>query len=263
MTEQAWQPIGGVTPNLHAHHVRRLAIVYGRQSPPQHVAEHVESTARPYALVDRAVPWGWSRERVVIIDEDQGQRRQSMGTRVGCQRLLAEVSLDQVGLILGLAMRRLARSNKGWHQRLALCASFRTLWADADGLYAPTDDNDRLLLGLRGMMSAAERHILQGRLLEGMRPKAKRGALLNHPPMGDGRGPEGDDQLDPDEQAQGVLRWLVDAFARQGSLHGVRRSLVARDVRLPIRPHGGLNRGQWEWRRPTRLTLQNRLHHPL
>jgi hypothetical protein len=46
MTEPAWQPRGGVTPKRHAQHVRRLAIVDGRQSPPQHVAEHVESTAR-------------------------------------------------------------------------------------------------------------------------------------------------------------------------------------------------------------------------
>jgi DNA invertase Pin-like site-specific DNA recombinase len=263
MTEQALKPIGGVTPKLHAHHLRRLAIVYVRQSHPQQVAEHVESTARQYALVDRAVTWGWSRERVVIIDEDQGQSGQSMVTRLGFQRLLAEVSLDHVGLILGLEMSRLARSNKDWHQLLELCAIFRTLLADADGLYDPTDYNDRLLLGLRGMMSEAELHILKGRLLEGMRHKAKRGALLNHPPMGYVRGPEGDYQLDPDEQAQEVIRLIFDAFERQGSLHGLLRSLVAHDVRLPIRPHGGLNRGQLEWRRPTRMTLQNLLHHPI
>jgi DNA invertase Pin-like site-specific DNA recombinase len=45
-------------------------------------------------------------------------------------------------------MSRLARSCKDWHQLLELCARFRTLLADADGLYDPTDYNDRLLLGL-------------------------------------------------------------------------------------------------------------------
>jgi DNA invertase Pin-like site-specific DNA recombinase len=126
MTEQALKPIGGVTPKLHAHHLRRLAIVYVRQSHPQQVAEHVESTARQYALVDRAVTWGWSRERVGSSAEDQGQSGQSMVTRVGFQRLLAEVSVDHVGLILGLAMRRLARSNQDWHHRLELWAMLRT-----------------------------------------------------------------------------------------------------------------------------------------
>ncbi len=95
--------------------------------------------------MDRAVALGWSRDRVVVIDEDQGQSGQSMVTRLGFQRVLAAVSLDHVGLILGLEMRRLARSNKDWHQLLALWAILRTLWADADGLYDPTDSNDRLL----------------------------------------------------------------------------------------------------------------------
>ena len=70
-----------------------------------------------------------------------------------------------------LEMSRLARSNKDWHQLLELCAIFRTLLADADGLYDPTDYNDRLLLGLRGMMNEAELYIMKGRLLEGMRHK--------------------------------------------------------------------------------------------
>ena len=77
-----------------------------RQSPPQHVVEHVEAPARHYALVDRAVAVGWSRDRVVVMDADQGQSGPRMGTRLGLQRVLAEVSLDQGGLILGLEMRR-------------------------------------------------------------------------------------------------------------------------------------------------------------
>jgi DNA invertase Pin-like site-specific DNA recombinase len=265
MTEPALPPRGvrGVASKLYDDHLQRLAIVSVRQSPPQQVVEHVESTARQYALVDRAVALGWARDRVVVIDEDQGQSGQSMGTRLGFQRVLAEVSLDHVGLILGLEMSRLARSNKDWHQLLELCAIFRTLLADADGLYDPTDDNDRLLLGLRGMRSEAERSRMKGRRLEGMRHKARRGALLHHPPMGDVRGPDGAYQLDPDEQAQRVVRLIFDVCEHQGSLHGLLRSLVAHDMRMPIRPHAGLNRGQLVWRRPTRMTLQNLLHHPI
>ena len=62
-------------------------------------------------------------------------------------------------------MSRLARSCKDWHQLLELVRLFRTLLADQDGLYDPTDHNDRLLLGLHGMMSEAELHILRGRML--------------------------------------------------------------------------------------------------
>jgi hypothetical protein len=43
-------------------------------------------------LVERAIAWGWSPERVSVIDEEQGQSGQSIATRLGFQRLLAEVS---------------------------------------------------------------------------------------------------------------------------------------------------------------------------
>ena len=255
MTEQVQRPgFGGTQSKLHDHHLRRQAMVYVRQSHPRQVIENVESTARQYGLAERAIALGWSPERVIVIDEDQGQSGQSMATRLGFQRLLAEVSLDHVGLILGLELSRLARSNKDWHQLLELCALFGTLLADADGLYDPTDYNDRLLLGLRGMMNEAELTILKGRMHEGRRNKAKRGELLHHPPLGYVRGADGDDHLDPDEQAQRVVRLIFDVFEQQVSLHGVLRYLVAHDICVPIRPHKGINRGQLEWHRPNRMT---------
>jgi DNA invertase Pin-like site-specific DNA recombinase len=186
MTEPSLHPsgVGGLGSKLRDHPRRRQAIVDVRQSHPQHVVEHVESTARHYALVERAITWGWSPERVIVLDEDQGQSGQSIATRLGFQRLLAEVSLDHVGLIRGLELRRLARSNKDWHPLLELWAIFGTLLADAEGLDDPMDDTDRLRLGLRGMMNEAERSLLKGRLHEGRRNKAKRGDRLDHPPMG-------------------------------------------------------------------------------
>src|SRR5690349_24500279 len=149
------------SPKLRPWHLDRLAIVYVRQSTPQQVLGHRESTARQYALADRAVALGWPRDRVLTIDDDLGKSGQSIEGRPGFQRLLAEVALDHVGLILGLEMSRLARSSKDWHQLLELSARLRVLLADADAVYDPADHNDRLLLGLHGMMSEAELHVLK------------------------------------------------------------------------------------------------------
>lgn len=244
-------------------HLDRLAIVYVRQSTQQQVLEHRESTARQYALVDRAVALGWPRVAVEVIDEDQGHSGSSVEGRNGFQRLLAEVSSDRVGLILGLEMSRLARSCKDWHALLELCAIYRTLLADADGLYEPSNYNDRLLLGLKGTMSEAELHILKNRLQQGMWNKAERGEVLNHAPLGYLRTPNDDYVIDPDEQVQAVLRLIFEQFTRRGSVNGLLRWLVAHDVKLPIRPHFGSNRGNLEWRRPNRVTLLNVLHHPI
>ena len=141
-------------------HLQRQAIVYVRQSTQHQVLEHRESTARQYALADRAVALGWPQAAVEVIDEDQARSGSSAEGRSGFQRLMTEVSSDRIGIILGLEMSRLARSCKDWHALLELCAIYLTLLADADGLYDPSDYNDRLLLGLKGTMSEAELHIL-------------------------------------------------------------------------------------------------------
>lgn len=244
-------------------HLERMAIVYVRQSTQQQVLEHRESTARQYALADRAVALGWPAAAVEVIDEDQGHSGSSAEGRSGFQRLLAEVSCDRVGLILGLEMSRLARSCKDWHALLELCAIYRTLLADADGLYDPSQYNDRLLLGLKGAMSEAELHILKSRLQQGMWNKAERGEVLNHAPLGYMRTLAGDFVIDPDEQVQTVVRLIFQQFVRRGSVHGLLRWLVRHDVKLPIRPHCGASRGELEWRRPNRATLLNLLHHPI
>lgn len=248
---------------IRAEHHQRQALVYVRQSTLQQVLEHRESTARQYALVEHAVALGWPRAQVEVIDEDQGQSGQSAVARQGFQRLLTAVALNQVGIIFGLEMSRLTRSNKDWYQLLEVCAVFHTLLADQDGLYDPTNYNDRLLLGLKGTLSESELHILHGRLNEGRLNKARRGELFNHAPIGYIRQPSGDMVLDPDEQVQSVVRLIFDQFDRQRSLHGLLRYLVKNQIKIPVRPHSGANRGQLEWRRPNRETLQNLLHHPI
>lgn len=251
------------SPKLRPWHLDRIAIVYVRQSSPQQVIDHQESTARQYGLVDRATALGWPRARVVVIDDDLGKSGQSAEGRPGFQRLLAEVALDHVGVIFGLEMSRLARSCKDWHQLLELCARFRVVLADADSVYDPTDYNDRLLLGLTGIMSEAELHIIKERMHQGKLNKAKRGELIGPPPIGYLKRGKAELVLDPDEQVQAVVRLIFDRFDRQGTLHGLLRYLVHHQIRLPVRPHGGPNRGQLEWHRPSRETLQNLLHHPL
>lgn len=251
-----------------AHHWQRAAIVYVRQSTQQQVLEHRESTARQYALVDRAAALGWPSAAIEVIDEDQGVSGSSIEGRNGFQRLLAEISADRVGLILGLEMSRLARSCKDWHALLELCAIYRTLLADADGLYDPSHYNDRLLLGLKGTMSEAELHILKSRLHQGMWNKAQRGEILNHPPIGyvrsiSARNGAGDYVIDPDEQVQSVVRLIFAQFQRLGSINGLLRLLVREDIQIPVRPHRGSERGELQWRRPNRATLLNMLHHPI
>jgi len=74
-----------------AHH-ERLAVVYVRQSRPQQLIRHPESTRLQSGLVDRALALGWPQAQVVVMDEDLGKSADSASERSGFQRLVAEVS---------------------------------------------------------------------------------------------------------------------------------------------------------------------------
>ena len=140
---------------------------------------------------------------------------------------------------------------------------FNTLIADLDGIYDPSHYNDRLLLGLKGTMSEAELHILKQRLLQGKLNKARRGELNFQVPSGYIRRPSGEVTFDPDEQVQQVICLIFRQFEELGSLNGVLRYLVEHGVELGMRVRSGPDKGELEWHRPNRMTLQCLLKNPM
>src|SRR5947209_7122262 len=207
-------------------HLDLLVIVYIRQSDPQQVLNHRESRERQYALADLAVAWGWPRDRVLIIDDDQGLSGRSADQRSGFQRILAEVTMEHVGLVLGIEMSRIARNNKDWHNLLEICAIFGTLLADEDGVYDPQDTNDRLLLGLKGTISEFELVTMRNRLERGRLHKAQRGELFHRVPTGYIKLSSDRVEMDPDEQVRDVVRLVFDKYDELGTVWGVFYYLV-------------------------------------
>jgi len=243
-------------------HLERLGVVYVRQSTMQQVLEHSESTKLQYGLRRRAEDWGWPAERVLVIDEDLGKSGATSEGRAGFQRLVSEVTLGHVGVILGVEMSRLARSCRDWYHLIEVCALFGTLIADLDGVYDPRGYNDRLLLGLKGTMSEAELHLLKQRMYQGKLAKARRGELGGPPPLGYVRRANGEVVMDPDAQAQSAVRLVFRTFEEQRTIGGTLRALVREGVRLGVRVRAGEAKGELEWRRANRMTLQNLLTHP-
>ena len=137
---------------VNAGHLKRSAYLYIRQSTPRQVLENTESTKRQYALRQRAIALGWHADRIVLIDNDLGHSAALAADpdREGFQKLVGEVGMGRAGLVIGLEVSRLARNSSDWHRLLEICALTDTLILDEDGLYDPTNFNDRLLLGLKG-----------------------------------------------------------------------------------------------------------------
>jgi DNA invertase Pin-like site-specific DNA recombinase len=228
-----------------AGHRQRRAVVYVRQSTPGQVDRNTESSARQYALAERAVELGWPAESVVVVDEDTGRSAAWARSRIGFRELVAEVGLGHVGVILALEVSRLARSSADWHQLLDLCALTGTLICDGDGIYSPGEFNDRLLLGLKGTMSEAELHLIRSRLRGGIENKAQRGELRLNLPIGLERDSDGSIQLTPDEHVRAAIERVYALWRRCASARQVVSELHAERQLLPRRTVGE-QRVRWE-----------------
>jgi DNA invertase Pin-like site-specific DNA recombinase len=232
---------------VEAHHLRRLACLYVRQSTLQQVFENTESTSRQYALRERALALGWAEERILVIDQDLGHSAASAADRLGFQRLVASVGLGQVGLVLGLEVSRLARNSSDWHHLLEMCALTHTLILDEEGLYDPSTFNDRLLLGLKGAMSEAELFVMRARLQGGILNKARRGALKLTLPIGLCYTEADAIVLDPDLQVQAAMREVFLSFQHTGSACATVRHFHQQHLLFPRRIRRGPHQGEVAW----------------
>src|SRR5271170_1269536 len=242
-------------------HTRRSAFVYIRQSSPSQVENNRESTARQYALVEKACELGWAKEQVIVIDEDLGLSGSGSAKRSGFARMTAEVALGHVGIVLGLEVSRLARNNADWYRLLDLCGITDTLIGDSDGIYHPALFNDRLILGLKGTMSEAELHILRARLDGGIRNKASRGELRRGLPVGFVWGEQdGEVCFHPDESVVTTIRTVFSKFTEFGSVRKVWLWFRSEGLSFPMR---ATMKSEIRWVAPTYTAIHHVLTNPV
>src|SRR3989441_1871855 len=242
-------------------HTQRAAFVYIRQSSPAQVEYNRESTARQYALVEKACALGWAKEQVIVIDQDLGLSGSGSVKRSGFAHMTAEVALGHVGMVLGLEVSRLARNNADWYRLLDLCGITDTLIGDSDGVYHPALFNDRLVLGLKGTMSEAELHILRARLDGGIRNKAARGELRRGLPVGFVWGEEdGEVRFHPDEAVVSSIRTVFSKFTELGSVRKVWLWFRSEGLSFPLRAH---MKSEIRWVAPTYTALHHVLTNPV
>jgi len=221
-------------PKILETHLKRLAVIYIRQSSPYQVENHLESKARQYQLAERAQLLGWPSARCVVIDEDLGISGAQSFNRPGYQRLVSLVALREVGIVFGLEVSRLARNSLDWYQLLELAAAFDVLMADEDGIYNPGEFNDRLLLGLKGTISEVELYQIKARMVRGRLNKAQRGELSWNVPIGlEYDVLSGQIRLDADQSVRHAVDLVFRLFRQLGSVRGVLTYLAREGLELP------------------------------
>ena len=240
-----------VNQKVTASHLKRQAYCYVRQSTLKQVFENTESTQRQYALRERAVALGWPVVQIVTVDSDLGETATSVADRQGFQKLMTDVSLGRVGLVMGLEVSRLARNNADWARLLEICGITDTLILDEEGIYDPTDFNDRLLLNMKGTFSEVELHVLKSRLRGGALSKARRGEFKTRLPTGFVYDHNDKIIIDPDKQVQQSFRLFFDIFQRTGAAFATVKAFAKDDMKFPCRIHSGPNKGELKWQRLT------------
>src|SRR2546426_1990188 len=245
------------TPVAQPHHLSRKAVIYIRQSTGHQVLTNTESQQLQHAMREHARDLGWPEERIEVVETDLGRSAQSTAGRDGYKALLAEVALGQVGIVLSYESTRLSRNCTDWYPLLDLCAYNQCLIADRDGVYDAATPNGRLLLGMKGIVSAIELHTLRGRLMAGVQQKAQRGDLALALPAGLLRH-DGVVVKDPDRAVQHAIGLVFQTLLERRSASQVVRLFRDQGLRLPRRHR----HCETVWRTPTVAAVMAILRHP-
>ena len=204
-----------MTEKITASHLQRPAVVYVRQSTPHQVCNNEESRRLQYAMKDRLHELGWSQ--IEIIDDDLGRTASGITHRPGFERMVTRVSLGEIGAVAAREVSRFARNNREWYPLLEICGIVNTLLIDHETIFDPRNSNDRLLLGLKGNLSAYELDQLRHRALEARRAKARRGELFMALPPGFIKTDDGRVEKDPDRRVQHTIELLFKKTLELGS----------------------------------------------
>jgi len=240
-------------------HLQRSAIVYVRQSDPQQVRVHTESTRLQRGLREKAIELGWPSP--TVIDDDLGVTATGFAERRGFQWMLARVTMRQAGIILCMDASRLSRNSKDWAHLFEMCGYFDTLVADLQQVYDISIPNDRLILQIKGTVAELELSNMRTRLRGGLDAKAARGELKILLPTGYVYDGEEQIVMDPDQRVRQAIRGMFEKFERCTSVRQLAMSYRDSNTLFPVRKRGRDHQIRWEV--PKSHMLHNLIGHPI
>jgi len=253
-----------VSDKITLEHREKSAIVYVRQSTQGQLKHNLESRRLQYAMKDKVAQLGWPTDRIEIIDDDLGVTASGAAHRPGFEQLMAKVLSGGVGLVAAREVSRLARNDVDWQRLLEICRWTGTMVLDNETVYDTRLADDRLLLGVKGNVSAYELDIWRTRAYDARILKASRGEFVTTPPVGFVKG-KGKDasrlELDPDRRVQGVIRLVFKKLEELGSVYQVYHWFHSHDVKLPKR-HFGSAEQRVEWKPATHKALYQMVINP-
>ena len=214
-------------------HLRRLAIIYIRQSTEGQVRENTGSTEYQRNLTAVAQAYGWQDSQIEVIDDDLGRSGSSSERRMGWQRLQNKIDAGQVGAVFGANISRFSRDLLDFELFRIRAALHNTL-LHVDGRFLnPADSNDTISSQITAIVASFENRKRTEVMSQSRIAKAKRGEAVSRLPIGWVKGPDEKYQFDP--QCEGTIRLIIDTFFQTRSILQTVRVLAKNGVQIPYR----------------------------
>ena len=236
-------------------HLRRLAIVYVRQSTEEQVRDNTGSTEYQRGLTEVGRSLGWHDSQIQIIDEDLGRSGSSAERRTGLQRLQMMIAAKQVGVVIVATVSRLSRNVLDFELFRILAAAHNTLLYTDGRLVDPADSNDTIVSQISAMVAHFENRKRTEIMSRARKVRAKQGAVVSTLPVGWIKGPDGKYDFDP--ETKDTIRTIIDTFWQTRTLHRTVVALTKAGVQIPGR-HGQ----RVDYKKPHICRVRNILIHP-
>ena len=216
-----------------ADHLRRLAVVYVRQSTEGQVRKNTGSTEFQRSLKPVARSYGWPDSQIIIIDEDLGKSGSTTEGRTGWQRLQKMIERREVGAVFVATISRLSRQVLDFELFRIRAALSNTLLFSDGRLVDFADSTDTLASQITAIVANFEnRKRAEGMALARL-AKAKRGIAVSKLPVGWIKLPGGKYDLDP--ETKDTIRLVIDTFWQAQSIHRTVKLLSNAGVKIPYR----------------------------
>ena len=239
-------------------HRQRQAVVYIRQSTSFQVANNQESYRIQRRLKERAIELGWPKSRVTVIEGDLGCSAASPGQRKDFKRMVRLIQDQEVGIVFALDASRLARNDLDWCVLMHWCSLFGVLIGEQDQVYDPAKPQDKLILGIQGVLAMHELSVIHQRMRLGTDEKASRGELhvgaripgyvvIDKKHL----------RKDPDKRVQQSVQRVFEKFETCSSVVQLWNWMEEHEVKLPK-----TNGNNTTWRVPCYGSLTDMLKNP-
>ena len=220
-------------PLLTPEHLGRKAIIYIRQSSPEQVEKNTGSQAFQRSQVELAKAYGWSDDRIEVLDDDLGKSGSTVDRRTGWQRMLEEIAAHRVGAVFVANISRLGRQMLPIEELRLLAAYHSTLlWLD-NRFSDPSNPNDTVLTQITASIAQYENKKRTEHMSNARMAKARAGSVVSSLPVGWIKGPDG--KYDYDPAVKDAIQAIIDMFMKIRSIRGAVKALAEAGIKVPSR----------------------------